>query len=759
MTATCASLMGWSVESLMPFMELSSIATLHLKKVMNGSQTDTRTYQEQISQQQTIFLEVMRRVMMELVNEHRLHGVNVTTQMMQVYSMVGQAPVSGRGRKILTSILAEYGTLLYHSKRWADGQSIMQTLLAALYNEQQQRQPPPATTTMMEIDEEDTTSIESVHHMLAEMYSNCEEHEKAMEETKHAGTTFDSHHLRFRILLRNLISNGGGEGGNGGRTKDDQEEEQQEEEMYKVLLHTTQDCMSSDGLTDRGLLSIAHALQKHEASLPNLRFILCDVLIQSCKLISIKNNKILNGSIVRGQIYSNLMSLLSEMTNEDERLRHVASTMQHLSISIKKYNSQGDGDGRTNESSDGNVGSTFITANDLRTSLRCALAVTHASYSSLSSLSFNKEQQQGGGGNDAMKDYSSNDMRSTLMEQIYSYIQSIQQITKYEELSNCRIHVMCAHLNLRRSVYNQEDVLRYLKMAKQSLHNNFTTADGGASTRLVVDVAAAATTTTEEEINVLKCMIATSEFVLCARNNLPRSETEITSMLEQFSKQYELANAAGFFDRLAQEAAKCTSNPGIPMRALAYELECRRRTCFSSSDDRGRRSNSSSSSSSPNGILLDPQAPLHIAQCFRRLIDMCLDNNPKIKWLKDALYYAQQLHSALSLSSSSSVNSKIYPEDELRWLMSTAWNSGLSCIKVGDQQCGEQYLVVAIKLGQMSISECGGGGGGGDGNIGQSNTNNRVANKEEMENMTEYISRQEFKIEVGDSVRKRLNSP
>lgn len=55
-----------------------------------------------------------------------------------------------------------------------------------------------------------------------------------------------------------------------------------------MLLLTAQKCMSSDDITDRGLLSIAYALQKYETVLPKLRHVLCDVLTRAVKLIATK---------------------------------------------------------------------------------------------------------------------------------------------------------------------------------------------------------------------------------------------------------------------------------------------------------------------------------------------------------------------------------------------------------------------------------------------------------------------------------------
>jgi hypothetical protein len=350
-------------------------------------------------------------------------------------------------------------------------------------------------------------------------------------------------------------------------------------------------------------------------------------------------------------------------------------------------------------------------------------------------------------------------MRITLLEQIYKHVQSIQQITNYEELSNCRIYIMRAHLNLRRSVYNQEDVLRHLKFAKQTMNDNngINSGIGNSTTTLTVR----STCTTDEEIVILKCMIATSEFILCARNHLPGSENETILMLEKFAKQHVLANSCGFFDRLAEEASKCTSSPHVPMRALLYELECRRRTCLSSrkTDSDGSRKNKSGSvgggndSSSKADGFTDPQAPLHIAQCFRRLIDMCLDNNQKIKLLNDALCYSRQLNGCFTSITI------LYPEDELRWLLATAWNSGLSCMKVGDQQCGEQYLGVAIKFGQLPVPRNGIHGrcnGGSDVGCDSQNILVTIAGPEELEDMTNYYSDQDFKIVLDKGGKRKL---
>jgi hypothetical protein len=233
----------------------------------------------------------------------------------------------------------------------------------------------------------------------------------------------------------------------------------------------------------------------------------------------------------------------------------------------------------------------------------------------------------------------------------------------------------------------------------------------GAGT-VVVSMAA------EQETSVLACMIAECEFSLCARNYLPKSEVETLSMLETFSKRKVLATSIGFFDRLANEACLHTSTPHVYMRALSYELECRRR--------------------SPDVVVQIP----NVAQCFRRLVDMCLDNHRKIQWFEDALQYAQKVASGETGSGGGgggdggtrgdqTRTAASYPADELRWLMATSWNSGLSCVKVGDRKCGEKYLGVAVRLGQMSV--------GGE-------SSRKIATDEEMESMVGYYSDQEFAV-------------
>ena len=764
MTTSFAHLNGWSTDALMAFMQLAEAATIHLK-VSKESHQDDRIYQQQEQQQeqqrQTVYLDVVRRVMSELVNQYRCQGMNVTTQLMQVYATIDGSSINGHGRKVLISILAEYGTLLYHAKRWADGQSIMTVLLATM-NENSEHSIVNTSNTSNGDSLIDQTSIESVHHLLAEMLSFQEQHEQAMEEMKAAGDSFDAHNLRFRLLLRKLhstvidssssssSSTATNENGNEQNEQKEQKEQKEQDASYKMLLLTAQKCMSSDDITDRGLLSIAYALQKYETVLPKLRHVLCDVLTRAVKLIATKAH-ILEKSIVRGQIFSNLMSLEAEMTENDDRLKHVAFTLQQLFISLKKYcNVQNDsamviddeeeegsgggvgvgGNNGSNVLTDGNNMSTFIRKNDLRTCLRCALAVAHASYCN----DFTLDDESGTD--------TANNARLALMETIYSHVHAIQQLTSYEELSACRIHLMSANLSLRRDVYNQDDIRRHLKCAKEALQ---------ASTS-VNNSSNLSSTVTEKETNLLECMIASCEFALCARNTLPESETETISMLEKFSKKNALIAANGFFDRLADEAHNCTSSTRVPMRALSYELECRRR--------RRPSSVSSSASSAATNNNNSQRSLIQVAQCFRRLVDMCLDNNKKIKWLEDALQYVHNVQlpvnkndrssssNSSSSSSSSSGNSTTsiveYPADELRWLMATAWNSGLACMKVGDNRCGEKYLGVSIQFGQVTVTVVSGNGSGGG-----SSSKNKIADDGEIEDMIAYYADQNFSATSG----------
>ena len=745
MATSFAHLNGWSTEALMPFMELAGAATSHLR-VLDGPQDDDRTYQQQEQQRQTVYLDVVRRVMSELVNQYRCHGVNVTIQLLQVYASIDGSPISGRGRKILMSILAEYGTLLYHNQRWADGQTIMTVLLATM-NE--------CTSSVVE-GTIDQTSIESAHHLLAEMLSFQEQHDQAMEQSALSGDSFDAHNLRFRLLLRKLQSATSanrcgdsdsvdaadavdaavdrGDSGGDDEVHRIRSRQQEKDTTYEMLMLAAQKCMSCEDITDRGILSIAHALQKKEKILPKLRHILCDVLTRAARLIATKAH-VLKGSIIRGQIFSNLMSLESQMTDHDERLQHVASTMKQLFISLKKNcDVQPIDDEDNNNGSDhymggdgieigggGGIG-TFIRVNDLRTCLRSALAAAHASYCS-ETLPDAPQAVHPREGRQAAN-VASGDMRLTLMASVYGHIHSIQQLTKYEELSPSRIHIISANLSLRRDIYNQDDVRRHLKYATEALTQSRSTTTTSASSVV--------STTTEEEVSVLECMIATATFALCARNNLPESETPVMDLLEKFSKKSTLAAANGFFDNLADEAYKCTSSSRVPMRALSYELECRRSHSTNGDIDSSRGcSSSSSSSGSGSNSKNDPRCLIQIAQCFRRLVDMCLDNDQKSKLLEDALSYSQgSSDSGGSGGSGDSRHGVGYPEDELRWLMVTAWNSGLSCMKVGDHGHGERYLGVSIRFGQMNVAGTGG--------------KRKIAADDEMADMVEYYTSNNF---------------
>ena len=353
MATTYSKLLGWSIESLLPFMELAGMSGM---QVLEGPQDDTRTYQQQLQQRQEVYLDVVRRVMMELVDVNRTKNINVTVQMMQVFATMRHSPVSGKGRKILTSILAEYGALLYHAQRWADGQTIMRVLLVTMNTDALAS----ASVDVPGSDDGDdgeskkknknkenfgATSIESVHHMMAEMFSFQEQHEQAWEETKLAGTSFDAHHLRFRLLLRKMqaektnLATEPAAASSVPMVEDLEEkvvsEQEEEDSTYDTLLRTTQQCLASDEATDRGLLSIAYELQKTQSFLPKVRSILCVVLISISKFIATK--EFLPDSVVRGQIFANLIVLQVEMINEDERLLHVAAIMQRLVVSLKKY--------------------------------------------------------------------------------------------------------------------------------------------------------------------------------------------------------------------------------------------------------------------------------------------------------------------------------------------------------------------------------------------------------------------------------------
>jgi hypothetical protein len=65
-----------------------------------------------------------------------------------------------------------------------------------------------------------------------------------------------------------------------------------------------------------------------------------------------------------------------------------------------------------------------------------------------------------------------------------------------------------------------------------------------------------------------------------------------------------------------------------------------------------------------------------------------------------------------------------------RWLMVTAWNSGLSCMKVGDHGHGERYLGVSIRFGQMNVAGTGG--------------KRKIAADDEMADMVEYYTSNNF---------------
>ena len=235
--------------------------------------------------------------------------------------------------------------------------------------------------------------------------------------------------------------------------------------------------------------------------------------------------------------------------------------------------------------------------------------------------------------------------------QLYKMLDRIQQLVGFEELQRCKILAMQAKLMLEGShTYNHQEIVALLKTSS--------------------DLAKLPTMSNDETLE-LQQILAATQFRLHLRSELPGADVQLRSLLRRFRKDKRLQKVPTFFELIARIAKQEGAKASILQTIFAEELE---------------------------GAVREMSTPTsRIALTFRRTISVCADNDTKIAWYVKAYNFFAENEGKLSE----------YPIDEMRWIISTAWNAGLTCLQAGRSDHAEGFMATAIKILQLPANASG----------------------------------------------------
>ncbi len=524
--------------------------------------------------------------------------------------------------------------------------------------------------------------------------------------------------------------------------------------MISAINKAVDRCISAKDSTYRGMLAIAHTLQKTGAGVAttNDTNMASATKLALCKVLQFIVTNIARGTFpdeLQGQIFSTLLSeQMHVYSTGQERAVEVLSTLKNLLAAVRRQITPpslstevagGEGGQLSRHSVDDQCAlppsplpfdlSSFGHVNNLRFCLRIAVAVLQEqncaarlkdTYSRASgtktemksdTTSSEKPSSLSTTSSSALTSLSSGvPMLDTtsLISELYTVLDRIQQLVGYEEVPRAKLLALQASNLLQCSVYNHDDVMRIITTARSELQCEAETGGRAATTLAASGGAAGFATPTavsdgSDPRAMIEMLLGVVEFKLCVQTHMPDSETEALALIARFQRRHTFTRTPGFFETIGNVVVEVCGKRGrrIQIKALSAELENRLR----GAQKKNTTPAATASSAVAEGIA-------NCAKCFRQLVEIEPDNVDRIRWLGKALEFARacggtcdsakvhESHSGDDVRGNATPPS--YPLEELSWLAATSWNCGLACQKAGaTRRESQHFLTLAIKVAQL----------------------------------------------------------